>query len=251
MVWVTAGAPLARSRLQLGDLGAGGGDQLGVGVGVALQAPAPLGGFGQQDPGAGGQARVGGGGGDEVGELADHRQLLVPVQRAGVGEHLDPDVTAVAVDVGQAPGRELVHETRGVLAEHRDVGYLLDPHHGAGRVGGELVGVGEGAGGGVDIDHGHGVTSGVRVPAWAWAARPSPGAAAQICEESRNLSTSPANSPACWNRKPWAASGYSLTKAPGIRLATRCEYHGRIIRSSSPFAMNTGCVMVLSRWSRL
>src|ERR1700723_195845 len=46
-------------------------------------------------------------------------------------------------------------ERGGVLAEHRDVGYLLDVHEGSGQVRGQLVLVGEGAGGSVDVDHRH------------------------------------------------------------------------------------------------
>ncbi|MGW7368799.1 CBS domain-containing protein [Streptomyces sp. NPDC054841] len=66
---------------------------------------------------------------------------------------------------------------------------------------------------------------------------------------SRKLWTSVAKACACWNRKPCAESGYSFTTASGISAAVRCEYQGRIIRSSSPLAMNTGCSMAASRWS--
>jgi len=49
-----------------------------------------------------------------------------------------------------------VHEGGGVLAEHRDIGDLLDRHDGGREVHGQLVLVGEGASGGVGVDHGHG-----------------------------------------------------------------------------------------------
>lgn len=88
--------------LEVRDLGAGGEDELVVGVGVAAQAPAAGCGFGEQDPGPVGEAGVAGGGGDDPGEFLDDGQLLVPVEGAGVGEDLDSDVGAVAVDVGQA-----------------------------------------------------------------------------------------------------------------------------------------------------
>ncbi len=71
---------------------------------MALQAPAPIGGFSQQHPCAGGQSRICGGSGDEVRQLSDHGELLVPVQRAGVGQHLDPhvaDTTQVSRGAGQ------------------------------------------------------------------------------------------------------------------------------------------------------
>src|SRR5271155_4026536 len=95
---------------ELGDLGAGCCDELGVGVGVAGEAPAAVGRFGDQYPGALGQARVGGGLGNEVGELPYDSELLVTVERAGVGEDLDPDVGTVTVDVGQRVSRQVVDE---------------------------------------------------------------------------------------------------------------------------------------------
>jgi hypothetical protein len=67
---------------QLGDLGPGGGDELGVGVRAAAQAPAALGGLGQQHPGAVDQGWGAGRLGDDAGELAYCRELLVPVRHA-------------------------------------------------------------------------------------------------------------------------------------------------------------------------
>ena len=78
--------------LQAGDLGPGGGHQLLVGVGVAVQAPTSVGRLGQQHPGPAGQPRVTGGVGGDAGQLLDHGQLLAAIERAGVGEDLDPHV---------------------------------------------------------------------------------------------------------------------------------------------------------------
>jgi hypothetical protein len=125
---------------------------------VAAQAPAAIGCLGEQDPRPAGERRVAGGVRGDAREPLDDGQLLAAVERAGVGEHLYTDVVALAVDVGQAPGRQLVDEGRRILPEHRDVRYLLDGHDGRREVGGELVRVVECPGRRVDVDHGHGGT---------------------------------------------------------------------------------------------
>jgi hypothetical protein len=140
---------------ELGDLSAGGRYEFGVGVGVAGQAPSTVGCLAEQYPGPAGQGRVAGSLSDEVGELPDDGELLVAVERAGVGENLNPDIAAVTVHIGQRVGRQLMDKRGGVLAEHGDVGYLLDAHQGARQVRCQLVPVGEGAGGSVDVDHRH------------------------------------------------------------------------------------------------
>src|ERR1700729_2470415 len=53
-----------------GEFGAGGLDEFLIGAGVAGQAPAAVGCFGEQDPGPGTQGRIAGGGGHDGGELA-------------------------------------------------------------------------------------------------------------------------------------------------------------------------------------
>ena len=52
---------------------------------------------------------------NQVRELLHHRELLVPVKRAGVREHLDPDVVAFAIDVGEGVLWKVVDEPRRVL----------------------------------------------------------------------------------------------------------------------------------------
>ena len=140
---------------EFGDLRPGRRDEFGVRAGVSVQTPATLGRFGQKDPGAVGEGWIAGRVGHDRRELGDDRQLLVAVERTGVGEDLDPDVGAVAVDVRDRRGRQLVDERGGVLAEHRDVRYSFDGHDGRGEVAGERVRVGEGACCGVDVDHRH------------------------------------------------------------------------------------------------
>src|SRR6185437_17170447 len=102
------------------QLFAGSGDQFLVGVCVAGQAPAAVGCLGQQHPGPAGQPGVAGGVGGDRGQPLDHGELLAAVERACVGEDLDPHVVAFAVDVGQAPGGQVVDEGGGVLPEHGD-----------------------------------------------------------------------------------------------------------------------------------
>ncbi len=59
---------LARS---IGDIGAG--------VRVAADAPTAIGRFRNQDPGASGQALITRGLGDDLGQLLDHAELLLPI----------------------------------------------------------------------------------------------------------------------------------------------------------------------------
>jgi hypothetical protein len=54
--------------------------------------------------------------------------LLLPIERAGVRQHLHPDVAVVTVGVGQRARRELVHERGSVLTKQRDVGDAFDVH---------------------------------------------------------------------------------------------------------------------------
>jgi hypothetical protein len=51
---------------------------------------------------------------------------------------------------------QVVHESGGILPEHRDIGNLLDLHHGRSEIDCQLMGVRERAGTRVNIDHGHG-----------------------------------------------------------------------------------------------
>jgi hypothetical protein len=108
---------------ECGDFGPCRGDQLAVGVGVAMQAPPTVRCLGEQHPCAVGNTRIPRRLANEPGEFRDHRELLVPVQSAGVGEHLHPDVRAAAVHVGQNDTRTAMIEgaiellsTRGVHA---------------------------------------------------------------------------------------------------------------------------------------
>jgi hypothetical protein len=126
---------------------------------VAVQAPPARHGLGQQDPGPLGERAVAGRLRDDRGEPLDDHELLAAVERARVGQHLDPDVVARAVDVRDGAGGELVDEGRGVGAEHRDVRDLLDLHQRGGERLRQGVLVGEGAGCAVDVDHGHGCCS--------------------------------------------------------------------------------------------
>lgn len=58
--------------LQLGDLSPGGSDELRVGVGMPAEAPAALDRLGEEHPRPAREGWVSGGGGDDVGEFADH-----------------------------------------------------------------------------------------------------------------------------------------------------------------------------------
>src|SRR5271163_2123440 len=107
-------------RRKLGDLSASGVDQLRVGVSVAPEPPSTVDRFGEKHPHALRVVRVARGLDYQVGELFDDGQLLVAVECAGVGEHLDTDIAGLAVDIGKRSVREIVNECRGVLTEHRD-----------------------------------------------------------------------------------------------------------------------------------
>jgi hypothetical protein len=140
---------------ELGDLGPGGGDELLVGVGVAVQAPPAGHRLGQQHPGAVSERAVARRLRDDGGEPLDDSELLAAIERARVRQHLDPDVVAGAVDVRDGAGRKLVDEGRRVGAEHGDVRDLLDLHQRGRESPGQGVLIGEGTGGAVDVDHRH------------------------------------------------------------------------------------------------
>jgi len=122
---------------------------------VSVQSPAAVGCLRQQYPGAVGQGLISGSGGHDSGQLAHHRKLLRAVKRAGVGQHLDPDVVLVTVDVGERTRWQLVDERGGVLAEQRDVRYPLHRHDSGGEIRGQFVLVGERARDCIDVDHRH------------------------------------------------------------------------------------------------
>jgi hypothetical protein len=102
-------------RLKLGDLGPGGRDKLLVRVGVSHQAPAALDRLGEQDPRPLREREVAGRLSDDRREAGHDRQLLGAIERPRIRQHLDPDVGAVAIDIGNPRGRQLVDEGRGVL----------------------------------------------------------------------------------------------------------------------------------------
>jgi hypothetical protein len=71
--------------------------------------------LGEQHPRLPGQCRIACCLDHEGGQLLDDGDLLVPVERSGVGQDLDPDVPGLPVDVGDRVGRQLADEGRGVL----------------------------------------------------------------------------------------------------------------------------------------
>jgi hypothetical protein len=62
-----------------------------------MQAPTTVRRLGEEHPRPIGHVRVTRGFGNEPGEFRDHRELLVPVESAGVGEHLNADMRVAAV----------------------------------------------------------------------------------------------------------------------------------------------------------
>ena len=68
----------------------------------ACPAPAAFWRFGEQHPRSFSEGRIASRASDNIGELTDYAELLVPVECYGVGKDLYPDVAAVSVDVGEA-----------------------------------------------------------------------------------------------------------------------------------------------------
>jgi hypothetical protein len=118
-------------------LRAGGSDKLGVCMGVSPESPTAVWGFPQQHPRTLLQFRSVGCIGDDVGELLHHGQLLGTVEGSQVREHLDAYVIALALDVGDGPVGECVHERGGVVPKHGQRGNLLDAHQRRGQPRGE------------------------------------------------------------------------------------------------------------------
>src|SRR6266516_3707243 len=81
------------------ELGARGGGDVGVRVGVTADSPAALGRLRQQHPRALAKARIAGGICNDVGELLDDTELLVAVEHSHRSEYLDSHVVALPRDV--------------------------------------------------------------------------------------------------------------------------------------------------------
>jgi lipopolysaccharide/colanic/teichoic acid biosynthesis glycosyltransferase len=126
------------------------------GVGVPCDSPSALGGLCQQHPRSLHESGIARGCRDILGELLDDPELLVTVQHPDRRQDLDSHVVAVAVDIRERIGGELVHERRRVVSEQRQVGHLLPAHHRRREVLCERVLVGKRARRGVDVDHRHG-----------------------------------------------------------------------------------------------
>src|ERR1700682_2239242 len=110
----------------------------------------------EQHPGPIFERRIAGGSRNQVGELLDHRELLVTIERHSVRKDLDPDVVAVSVDVRERTAGKIVDESRGVLTEHWNVRNLLNLHQRGGELARERLRIFERSLGGVDVDHWHG-----------------------------------------------------------------------------------------------
>src|SRR4051794_27761566 len=124
-------------------------------MGVPPESPTAVWGFGEQHPRTLLQFRTAGCVGDDVGELLHHSQLLSAVESSQVREHLDAYVVALALDVGDGPVRECVHERGRVVAKHGHRGNLLDAHQRRGQPLRERARTGERAVGRVDVNHRH------------------------------------------------------------------------------------------------
>src|ERR1700733_8684890 len=106
------------SALQLGDFGAGGADQLVIGVGMSFEAPSPCDRLSEDHPGPVSQRWITGRARCQLSQLANHGNLLLALrQRASIGSNLDAHVIRIAIDVAERSFGQFVHEGRRVLAE--------------------------------------------------------------------------------------------------------------------------------------
>src|SRR5256886_13657647 len=99
------------------------GDDVIACVGVAVDAPATLGRFGDQYPGAIREAWIAGRGNDDLRQLFDNAELLFAIEHADRGEHLYADVVAFAGRVRERIGGQGGGERRRVCPEQRDLGH--------------------------------------------------------------------------------------------------------------------------------
>src|SRR5712692_5210247 len=138
--------------LLLAELSSRSGNKLRIRERVTGEAPAAIGSLGEQHPDPLLHRRVARRRSNNACQLGDHRELLLPVEAPGIGEHLHANARVIAVDIGQGLQWELVHERRGVLTKQRDVRHALDGHHRCREVPHELCPVAKGAGRGVYVD---------------------------------------------------------------------------------------------------
>src|SRR5258708_23697741 len=97
VVWLAIGCLASMNSCYLGPRSK---HEFLVGVGVPGQAPAPVGRLSQQHPGPAWQSRITSRIGGDLRQPLDNPELLAAIPRPGVGEHLNPHVAAVTVDVG-------------------------------------------------------------------------------------------------------------------------------------------------------
>src|SRR6266550_3765398 len=135
------------------------GDDVIACVGVAIDAPATLGRFGDQYPGAIREAWVAGRGNDDLRQLFDNAELLFAIEHVDRSEHLDADVVAFAGRVRDRIGGQVMDERCGVVQEQRNLGHLLPAHDGLREILRQRVLVLEGVFGGIDVNHWHGYPS--------------------------------------------------------------------------------------------
>ena len=72
---------------------------------MAGEAPPAYDRLREQHPGPARHRGVAGGGRNQIGELADHGELLFAVERPGIREHLHPHVVPVSIDVRERAAR--------------------------------------------------------------------------------------------------------------------------------------------------
>src|SRR3977135_3230684 len=88
---------------------------VGVRVGMPLNAPAAFRGLGDEHPGPRGQRWVPGRGSNDLGQLLSNAELLVSIENVDRSENLDSNVVAVSGCVRDRIQRQLVNES-GTLA---------------------------------------------------------------------------------------------------------------------------------------
>src|SRR6266849_2184838 len=129
---------------------------VGVRVGMPLNAPAAFRGLGDEYPGPLGQRWVPSRGSNDLGQLLYDAELLVSIENVDRSENLDSHVLAVSGCVRDRVQRQLVNESRGVIEEQWDCGHSLPTHNSFGEILSQLVLGRKCAGRGVNVNHRHG-----------------------------------------------------------------------------------------------
>src|SRR5579864_978416 len=122
---------------------------------MTIDSPTAFCSFGDEHPGSVHQSRITSCGANDVGQFANHAELLFAVQHVDGSEDLDAHVIAAAGGIRNRFARQFMNESSGVLFEEINGRDVFPLHNGFRQVLRQFAPIGECACDGVTINHWH------------------------------------------------------------------------------------------------